>query len=414
MSAFGDWVAISAIGLHVKDLTGSALLVAALWACLFGPSVLAARPAGLVTDRFEATRVLAVTSGLGVLAALAVAVAPGAAAVLALTAALGVVFAVSGPAEFALIPCVAPGERGLRALNGHVETARYVGFGLGPLVGGAVHTAAGFEAAMALDAATFLAVAVAALALRVRRPPVVAAAPRRPSVAASVLRVRRPPVVGPAPTRPRLPRRRRTDGGDAGLLLGDEVLRPVMLVAFTALAFMSAVWVAQPFFLDDDLGQGGMGYGVMLSCWTAGMALGAVVVARRVATAALTGVALVAVTVQGVFFALPAALPSFAFLLFCAVLAGVAQGVKNVSLRSLIHLRVPAELHGRTAAAYNAMRNAAELGAFAVGGLLVAAAGARTTLAYAGGLAALCGVAGLLAAARGRRARVRRPVLAWA
>jgi len=43
---------------------------------------------------------------------------------------------------------------------------------------------------------------------------------------------------------------------------------------------------------------------------------------------------------------------------------------------------------------------AAELGAFAAGGLLVAAIGARGTLAYAGGLSALAGLLGLLALAR--------------
>ena len=44
--------------------------------------------------------------------------------------------------------------------------------------------------------------------------------------------------------------------------------------------------------------------------------------------------------------------------------------------RSLIHVRVPDELHGRAFAAYNGIRNAAELGAFAAGGVLVAAIGA--------------------------------------
>ena len=50
--------------------------------------------------------------------------------------------------------------------------------------------------------------------------------------------------------------------------------------------------------------------------------------------------------------------------------------------RSLIHVRVPDELHGR-AFAYNGIRNAAELGALAAGGVLVAAIGACGTVAYA-------------------------------
>ena len=64
--------------------------------------------------------------------------------------------------------------------------------------------------------------------------------------------------------------------------------------------------------------------------------------------------------------------------------------------RSLIHVRVPNHLHGRAFAAYNGIRNSAELGAFAAGGFLVVAIGARGTLAYAGGLSALAGLVGLL------------------
>src|SRR5918999_2380670 len=71
LSALGDWVAIVALGLHVKDMTDSGLAVAALWVCLFGPSVAVAGHAGLLVDRFEATRVLAGVSVLGTLAAVA-------------------------------------------------------------------------------------------------------------------------------------------------------------------------------------------------------------------------------------------------------------------------------------------------------------------------------------------------------
>jgi hypothetical protein len=85
------------------------------------------------------------------------------------------------------------------------------------------------------------------------------------------------------------------------------------------------------------------------------------------------------------------------------VIGGLAHGVKNVMFRSLIHLRVPDALHGRAFAGYNAIRNAAELGAFAVGGLLVTTIGPRLTLGYAGTLSALVGLAGLAALLRRRR-----------
>jgi hypothetical protein len=76
---------------------------------------------------------------------------------------------------------------------------------------------------------------------------------------------------------------------------------------------------------------------------------------------------------------------------------GVAHGVKNVLLRTLIHERAPEALRGRAFAAYNGARNGAELGALVLGGIVVGAFGARTALLVAGlGPAAIGAVALLL------------------
>ncbi len=367
LSALGDWVAIVALGLYVKEATDSGLAVAALWICLFGPSVAVAGYVGLLVDRLEATRLLAAVSALGALAAAALAFSSGIGLVLALTATLGVVFATSQPAEFALVPPLA-GEARIQEANGHVETARYIGFGIGPLLGGLLFSAGGLELAMLVDAATFAFVALAALALRVRRDP---------------------KSLGDADHTPRA-----RDG--IAFLFRDQLLALVMVVAFSSLLFMSAVWVAELFFVEDVLGRGDLAYGAMLSIWTAGMAFGAMLLSRRVVAAAVGVVGLAAATIQGAALALPALWLSFAFFLACSFAGGLAHGLKNVMFRSLIHVRVPDDLHGRAFAAYNGIRNTAELGAFAAGGLLVAAIGARGTLAYAGGLSALAGALGLL------------------
>jgi Na+/melibiose symporter-like transporter len=371
LSALGDWVAIVALGLHVKDLTDSGFAVAALWICLFGPSVLVAGWAGLLVDRIEATRLLAAVSAAGAVAATALAFSDALGPVLVLTAALGVVFAISSPAEFSLVPLLS-GEDRIQEANGHIETARYIGFGIGPLLGGFLFAIGGLELAMLVDAATFAAVALAALALRVRRDP------------------------GALSESEQAPRAR--DG--IAFLFGDRLLSLVMIVAFTSLLFMSAVWVGELFFIEDVLGRGEVAYGVWLSIWTLGMAVGAMLLSHRVAAAAVAAVGLVAAAIQGAALALPAIWLSFAFLLFCGLLGGLGHGVKNVMFRSLIHVRVPDHLHGRAFAAYNGIRNTAELGAFAAGGLLVATIGARGTLAYAGGLSALAGIVGILALLR--------------
>jgi hypothetical protein len=327
----------------------------------------------LLVDRVEATRLLAAVSALGTAVAAALGFTTETGLVLGLTALLGTVFAVSQPAEFSLVPPLA-GEARIQEANGHVETARYVGFGVGPMLGAVLFAAGGLELAMLVDAATFAAVACAALTLRVRR---------RAGVEEGA----------PAP--------RARDG--VAYLLGDRVLRLTMTVAFGSLLFMSAVWVGELFFIEDVLERGDFTYGLMLSIWTVGMALGALLLSPRVAAGAVAGTGLVAVAVQGTGLALPAVWLNLWFFLACSFVGGLAHGLKNVMFRSLIHVRVPDQLHGRAFAAYNGIRNSAELGAFAAGGLLVVAIGPRGTLAYAGGLSALVGALGLLALVRMQR-----------
>lgn len=375
LSALGDWVAIVALGLFIGEQTDSGFLVAALWICLFGPSVVVSGFAGVLVDRIETTRLLALVSSVGTVVAVVLAFTDGVELALALTALLGVVFAVSQPAEFALVPPLAGAER-VQEANGHVETARYVGFGIGPLIGGLLFSVGGLELAMLVDAGTFAAVALAARALRVKRPP------------------------GELAEGELSPRAR--DG--IACLFRDSTLALVMTVAFGSLFFMSAVWVGELFFVEDVLEMGDVAYASMFSVWTVGMALGAMLLSRRVPLPALALAGLAAASVQGAALAVPALWLSFAFFLACAFVGGTAHGVKNVMYRSLIHVRVPDNLHGRAFAAYNAIRNTAELGAFAAGGFLVTAIGPRGTLAYAGGLSALAGLIGLLALLRLKQA----------
>ncbi len=301
LSAFGDWVAIVALGLQIKGMTGAGLEVAALWICLFGPSVALAAHAGLLVDRMETTRLLALVSAAGAVLAAATGLFGGTslAALLGLTVLLGAIFAVSQPAEFALVPLLAGRDRAQEA-NGHVETARYIGFGLGPLVGGIAFAAGGLGLAMAIDALTFACVAVAATRLRVRREPGDGGAAETTSARAGI-----------------------------AALLDDRVLRLVMVVAFSSLLFMSAVWVGELFFVQDVLGRGDVAYGLMFSIWTAGMALGALVLSRRVATAALAGAGLLAVVVQGLGLALPAVWLGFGFFLICAFAGGPPTGSRT-------------------------------------------------------------------------------------
>jgi MFS family permease len=368
VSALGDFLLWIPLTLHVHEQTGSGAAVAALMICLWGPIVLLAPAAGLLADRVETRRLLLWASVAQAAVAAALALSLGStAATLALAALLGAGFAVAQPAEFALVPVVGTG------LNGPVEAARYAGMAAGPVLGGALAAAGGTEAAVLVDAASFALVALAAGLLRARRQP-----------------------------HPEAHGERARDG--ILLLFRDRTLAVVIATVLVSLFFMSASIAAEVVFIKDDLGATGVAYGAIFSSWMLGMVLGALVVSRRVKAGALAGAALVAVAVQGAGLGLPTVWLAAGFGAAMFFTGGIGHGVKNVLTRALIQERVPGRYHGRAFAAYNGMRNGAELVALAWGGVLVVTIGARGTLALAGAISVLAALGGLVAF------RLRRPV----
>jgi MFS family permease len=365
ISALGDILLWIPLTIHIQEMTDSGIAVAALMLCLWSPVVLLAPLSGLLVDRRE-TRGLLVVASLAqaaITVGLALAV-DSLAAILVLAALLGTGFSVAQPAEFALVPVIG-GER-LTEVNGYVETARYAGLTAGPLVGGALAAAGGVELALLVNAATFAVVAIAGWLLHARRPP--------GTHDAEAGRAR--------------------DG--AAYLFRERTLAIVIGVVFVSLLFMSATITAEVFYLREDVGVGDFAYGAIFACWTVGMMIGALVVSRRVATAGLGTAILVAVAVQGAGVGLPAAWVAAGFAAAMWMLGGVAHGTKNVLARTLIQSLVPDHVHGRAFAAYNGIRNGAELFALAGGGILVAAIGARATLALAGVVPVIAALAGLV------------------
>ena len=75
--------------------------------------------------------------------------------------------------------------------------------------------------------------------------------------------------------------------------------------------------------------------------------------------------------------------------------AGMANGVQNVSMRSIIHARVAEHLRGRVFSAYSGATTGAQLAATALAAPIVAAAGARTALVIGGLGGILVGTIGL-------------------
>jgi MFS transporter len=391
VSAAGDIAAVSALAVELGKTTGSGLTVAALFIANWLALALGAPWAGALVDRGDARRLLIVASLAQAGVAAALATTSSTAGILALSALLGAGAAVTVPAEFALLGAIAArSSAGAGKANSRVETARYAGYTIGPLAGTALVSAAGLGAALAADAVSFGLVAIAGAALQVRRAGSAAATGAAPRVP------RTGPAAGTAAPKPRA-----RDG--VSLLFGDPVLRIATAVLVGSLIAMSTSISADVFFAQQTLGAGSIGLGLLLSAWMLGMVVGALGPGARVPAGMLAGAAVLAAALQGVGKLGAAAIGMLPAALALYLLGGAAQGVKNVSARTLIHERVAAEAHGRAFAAYAALRNGAELAALGLGGLLVELLGARVTLAVAGAGTALVGIAGYLALQRPRR-----------
>jgi MFS family permease len=377
LSALGDFMAIFPLILHVQQRTGSAFAVSALIFALWGPVVLAAGWAGALVDRFENRRILIMASL--VQAAVVAAILAGVDTLwtlLPLMVLLGCGVAVSQPAEFALVPAAAGPDIDAGRANGLMETARAIGFTAGPVVGGALGAAGLLWLALALNALSFVIVAVAAALLRARR------RPQPAETTGNAVRARDGFVL--------LVRRR-----DLAITLGGAV---------AALLVFSMSATAEPFFVTDVLRAGSLAYGLLLTSWTLGMAAGSAGLAHRVTPSQLAAGALVAVILQGLGIAGGALSTLLWMVLIAFTFGGVAHGVKNVLLRSLIHERAPEAMRGRVFAAYNGARNGAELGALVLGSVVIGALGARAALLAAGLGPAAIGAAFLLLLLTRRRA----------
>jgi len=384
LSAVGDTVLWILLALHIGETTGSALATSALFICLWGPVVLLGGVAGRIVDRHENRRLLIGVSLVQAAAVAAMAFATGSLpALLALCVLLGAGIAVSSPAEFALIPAAA-GEDRVAEANGHVEAARYLGMTAGPLLGGALAATGLTRLGLLLDAASFVAVAAAGVALHARRAPSSAG---RSS-----------------------PRRERREC--LGVLVRDRTLGITLAVAIAALLFFTISVTAEVFFVTDVLDAGAATFGVLMSAWTLGMVAGAIGIARLVPKAWLAAGALTGVALQGAGLLGAAAGATFALALAGFLVGGAAHGTKNVLLRTLIHESVPDAMRGRVFAAYNAARNGAEMAALAAGGVLVGLAGAQVALGISGAIPLVIALAGLALLGRRERAATARPAYA--
>ena len=253
-----------------------------------------------------------------------------------------------------------------------VESARSLGFAFGPLAGGALAASAGTKWAMLADSASFLGIAAALASIGVRR--------HASRAAGAAFRAR--------------------DG--LTILFAERSLATAMIAGALTLVFMSATIPGDFVYVTDDLHRSALALGLVITVWAGAMILASTMLAPRVPVHAVGLIALIAASTQGFSKFLAPFWMVFPFMCACYAFGGLSHGVKNTLFRTLIHQRVEPARHGQAFAAYNGLRNSAELVALAGGGVLVAAIGGAGTLWAAGGAAGVTGLLGVIVIASRR------------
>ncbi|MGQ0823880.1 MAG: MFS transporter [Actinomycetota bacterium] len=174
VSNIGTWMQAVAIGVYVTDATGQAAWTGAVAAAGFVPIALLAPLGGALADRMHRRTLLATTSLVqlllaALLTALFVAGDPSAPILTLIVFCDGVAAAIGFPAYQAVLPDLVPEEElpGAISLS---STQFNLGRVVGPALAGIVINLGGYAWALAVNAASFLAVVAVVLALDLPRP----------------------------------------------------------------------------------------------------------------------------------------------------------------------------------------------------------------------------------------------------
>jgi MFS family permease len=377
VSTFGDGVALVALTLRLQADGAHAYEVGLLLAAGVIPQLLLARPIGRLVDAHD-SRPLLVGGGLAAVAAtIPLIFVHSVVPIVILVAALGAAASMTGATWSALVPRVV-GENHLAEAVSAQQSLNVLALVGAPAVGGLLAGAFGSGVPVAVDAATFVVVTVAAALVRTRRVP-----------------ERTPGVDGSSRAR-----------GGLAILSADQVLAPLLAGMALVVLLVGMVDVVLVYLVRETLHAGGVWYGVTEASWMAGMVAGSLG-AARVGTergqvrATIAGAALACAGVAGF-----AVAPAVGVLVPLSLLGGVGNGYAGACLSTLLMLRTPDSARGRVSATASAIFGAAQGASLLLGGVVMVALSPRAIYAVAGllGLAAAGLVAVTIASPTSRQA----------
>ena len=368
VSAFGDGVALVALTLRLQADGAHPYEVGLMLAGGVVPQLLLARPIGRLVDSHDSRHLLVAGGLVEVAATIPLVFLHSVGPIVVLVAVLGAASSLTGATWSALIPRVV-GEAHIAEAVSTQQSLSVLALVAAPAVGGLLAGAFGTGLPVALDAASFVVVTVAALLVRTRRVP------------------------EPAPTAE--PANALRSG--FAIVRADRVLAPLLVGVALVVLLVGMVDVVLVYLVRETLHAGGVWYGVTEASWMVGM-VGGAFGAGRVGTdsarvrATIAGAAVACAGVAGF-----AVAPAVWILVPISVLGGIGNGYAGTCLSTLLLSRTPDRARGRVSAAANAVFGGAQGVSLLLGGAVAVVLSPRAIYAVAGllGLAA----AGVLAVA---------------
>ncbi|HEX5590381.1 MAG TPA: MFS transporter [Candidatus Limnocylindrales bacterium] len=396
VSALGDGMSFIALVWLVLERGGDPGAVGWLAAAYTGPVVIGGLAAGLILDRFDRRRVLAADNLVRGIAIASIPVADalgvlGTPQLFVVAAVYGLLFMTSLAGIPSLIPTLV-GDDELTTANA-MESLSYGIAGLsGPALAGVVIAFLGAPAVLALDAVTYGIFVVCLLAMRPGD-----RAAESPSPAASSPAASSPAASSAAPAGRGL-------GPAIRFVLGAPAILAITVIYMAINIGQGIFIVLAPVYARDVLGGGATTYGTLVSAFTGGSLVGALLVGgigwrwplgRSIAAATLaTGLAM------GLLLATPPLVPTILTLALAGLLASsLTAWAQTIRMRL-----IPPELRGRVFALLRTlMQSTPPIGAVS-GGILLAGGDAIPAIAAMAALIAIPGAVGLVLPALGREA----------
>jgi MFS family permease len=365
VSTFGDEVALVALTLRLQADGARPYEVGLLLAAGVIPLLLLSRPVGRLVDSRDSRHLLVGAGVLEVACTVPLVFVHSVVVIVVLVAILGSAASVEGATWSALVPRIAGEDHVAQAVSAEQSLNTLVMVGA-PAVGGLLAGAFGTGLPLAVDAATFVVLTLAAALVRTRRTPTVLAPDGRSA---------------------------RTRGGFE-ILRNDGVLAPLFIGLVVLVLLVGMVDVVLVFLVRATLHAGGAWYGVAEAAWLAGMVAGSLGAGRlrteRIqiwATIAGAGVACAALVPFAV-------VPVVWMLVPLSVLGGTGNGYANVCASTLLLSRTADAERGRVSAAASAALGGAQGVSLLAGGAIAAVLSPRAIYAIAGllGVAVAIGI----------------------